>query len=58
MDIKWLEQLALKARFSQHPIDRKEVQRAADLYWNLADRIFERSSLWMKFKIKWIYCFK
>lgn len=58
MDIKWLEQLALKARFSQHPIDRQEVQRAADLYWNLADRIFERSSLWMKFKIKWIYCFK
>lgn len=57
-DMKWLEQLALKARFSEHPIDRQEVQKAADLYWNLAARIFARSTVWVKFKIKWVYCLK
>lgn len=57
-NMKWLEQVALKARFSEHPIDRQEVQKASDLYWDLAQRILERSSVWVKFKIKWIYCLK
>ncbi len=57
-EMEWFEQLALKARFSEHLIDRREVQKAEALYWNLADQIVMKSSFWIKFKIKWIYCLR
>ena len=57
-EMKWFDQLALKARFSKHFIDRRDVQKAEEIYCNLADQILARSNFWVRFKIKWIYCLR
>ncbi|MGN0396654.1 MAG: transglutaminase family protein [Candidatus Fimimorpha sp.] len=57
-EMEWFQQTALKARFSEHPVDRKEVQRAVDLYLNLAEQIWQKAGVWVKIKIRWVYCLK